>query len=299
MGDDVVEVDVVEGKEKEGATNLEGLIKDWEAGGKNGPMPGSERWNEVYWEAKEGKRAKDELVRERADRAKDREAIDAAREHNKALVEAIDKFTTVVEGKDGDAELKGLEDKVVELKVAKKSAREKADFDRESQIDDEIVDLKIEIRDRKAAVKAATEKKATAPVKVEDDKGGELTPEEAAVYKKWAGETEWFRSDPRMRKAAMEAETETWADPDFEFATIAEVLAEVKKKVEEKFEWKPSGNEVKGRRGAGVESGVGDRGVITKIKLSTKEQTIMQGLGVPQEEYAKQKALIAKSKGGA
>jgi len=304
MPDDVeVKVDLEEtGKEPIIAPDVEALVKDWEEGGKQGPKPGSERWNDIYREAQEGKRTKQELDDLKAARIKDREAIEEMRKWNKAIVDSIDSVKGAISDTTSDKDLEDLETKLTSLKAEKKAAREKADFDRETAIDDQIVDAKLAIREHKVAKTLAKDKAKELKVdELPPDEENKLTPEESKAYKTWTKATTWFQHDPRMRKDALETEPEVWQDPDFEYATVEEVLDEVKKRVEKKFDYKPSNGDNRRRSPDLVEGADHGSKRITSVKLSSTEMELMKGLGVSPEDFAKQKAIIAKTnsvKGG-
>jgi len=95
----------------------------------SGPPEGSARWEEIYWKAKEGERAREELQELK-------EAFKAAGSHNKALEERISKMETKVVHSSVDSE-------IAELNREKKKALDDADFDRYDQIRDKIDDLKL------------------------------------------------------------------------------------------------------------------------------------------------------------
>jgi hypothetical protein len=250
------------------------------------PPEGSPRWNEIYWKAKEGERAIEEAKELKQLLATKEAGIEEMRKWNKAIVESLDSVKGAISDTTKDDDIAKLDVKLSELKAAKREAREKADFDKESNIDDKIVDLKFEIKEMKAAPKVVVKPTPTA------EEG--IKPEDEKIYKSWIHSTEWYRTDPKMRGAAIKMEKEVWQDPDFEYADLPEILAEVKLRVEKEFDYKPKphGNR---RSQDGVE-GAGGSGRVTVVKLSTAEQDLARNLGVSNEDYAKQKSLINRQK---
>lgn len=247
------------------------------------PPVGSPRWNEIYWEAKEGKRAREEVKELKEALATKDAGIEEMRKWNKAIIESLDNVKGAISDNNKDNEIEALDAKLVELKAAKREAREKVDFDREVAIDDLIADVKLDIRDKKAKAEKIEKKE----LPLSEDK---IDLKDEEQYVKWINETEWYRKNPKMRAAAIKEEKEVWQDPDFEYAILPEILAEVKARVEKKYDYKVKS---KSHNQDGVE-GAGGSGQVTTIKLSVVEQNLAQNLGVSNEDYAKQKALIQR-----
>jgi hypothetical protein len=248
--------------------------------------PESPRFQEVYKNWKDAERRLEKL--EAGSKGTDNLAIiEEMRRHNASLEETIKQIGASKDVASDESAIKGLDDKLVELKDLKRQAREKADFDTETKIDDSIADLKLDMRELKKAV----EDKKKAPTKP-DEKEDNLTDDEREEYSLWMDENEWFTNDTKKRASAVAFEKKVLKEPEFKDATITEVLEEVGKRVEEKFKPVTGTNQ--------VEVG-GERMQTTgrpgSIKLSKTEVEVAQGLGIPLETYAKQKSLMKQGGG--
>ena len=218
----------------------------------------------------------------------ERSTMSAIKEHNKALADVVGKFTQVVDEKKTDDVMRTYETEMSKLLDAKKSAKENLDFSLESQIDERIMDMKLTLRDMK---KQASAPKAEPKKEVAD----EIPADERAIYDAWIAENEWFRNDPKMRKSAIDTEMQLRKDPDYKYATVDEILGEVKKSVEEKFSSKEKAGKPKAGfvEGAGLSAG----NKPNTIKLTPQEVEIAKGLQISPEEYAKQKLFISRQRG--
>lgn len=237
----------------------------------------SPRYKEIYKNWKDAERRLEKLEKDKGNS----DLIDEMRRHNKSLEETIKQINT--KAPDDGNELKVLTDQLEEFKQLKKQAREKADFDAETRIDDSISDLKLDIRE----LKKQSEIKKVEKV----EKTPELSREDESEYKTWISENEWFTKDQKKRASAITFEKQVIIDPNFKDASIVEILEEVRVRVEEKF--KP----VEGKTAVEAGERGGSTRVSGSVRLSTGELDIAKGLGVSPENYAKQKMLINQRKG--
>ncbi len=269
---------------------------------KEGPPEGSKRWKEIYWKAKEGERAIAEREALRLELKHSRELIKEMSEHNKKLAEVLEDLSINNKRSAMDNEINKIEDKINELRALRKSAREKADYETEDKIEEEIIDLKLKLRELKnkpvSQISKDKEKESIAKKTASSTKNEEeiyLTEEEKEIYAKWLNENAWIYENPKVRSAAVEAEKTIRTDPDFAMATEEEILDEIKRRLEEKF--KPPTGKVDMFHS-------GDKGKSTnldtanaKVKLSDIELTLAEGFGIDPKEVAKQKLAIMNFKG--
>jgi hypothetical protein len=246
--------------------------------------PDHPRFREVYKDREELKR-RVEVLEKKQEGSISPEVLEEMRRHNQSLEKTIEELRGSRASDDNANDLKGLEDKLGELRNMKREAREQANFDRETEIDDKITDLKVDIRE----IKRQIEKDKDAAAKPPDtkDKEGKLSDEDQEIFDEWVKENPWFTKSPKRRKYATKVEKEIIKEPEFELAEFDEILEEVAKRVEDKF--KP----VKGRNT--VEDGGGRHASGSTpagtVKLSPTEVEIAKGLGISPEKYAKQKSI--------
>lgn len=242
--------------------------------------PDTPRFKEVY---KNWKQAEERIAKLEANKGGDNSAlIEEMRRHNASLEETIKQIGgNKADDKDDNA-LKALDDKLTELKALKRAAREKADFETETSIDDNILDLKVDIRELKKSIESAK----TKSVKPSEKDTG-LSDTDSADFGVWVVDNEWFNKDPKKRASAIAFEKKIITEPEFANASLSDVLEEVTKRVEEK--WKPVTGTTQVESGRTLASSTSTK----SIKLSKTEVDIANGLGIPVETYAKQKALMA------
>ena len=263
---------------------------------KEGPPEGSKRWNEIYWAAKEGERARKEVDALKVQLDSDRALMKEMGEHNKSLAEVLEKIHGTMDKSGVDSEVAKLESNISDLRASKKAAREKADFDAEDIIDEQLAKARFNLEKIKEA-----KPKAEAPVKKPDEKivpppDTGLSEEDKEAIGDWVAENKWYTTNPKLRKEAINTELDIRKDPDFEYATMKEILAEVKTRVESKYSKSSGGSDLTETGGTGFRSnGIG------KVKFSPVEMEIAKGFGIAPESVAKQKQLIqaenAKLKG--
>lgn len=235
--------------------------------------------------------------------------IDEMRRHNQELYAAIQRQTEAAEklvdvtvdkkeGESYEAEVKSINDKITQLKTMRLAANKEADFDKAAFLEDQIDSLKeqlVEKRNEHKQKKAEPKQKDKA-----DDK------EEAAVTA-WINSTEWYLSvvngepnpkyNPAMSKASVDYDAYLLSQPQWQNASTTTRLAEVKKKIEEKFGYKKA--EVK--KPPTVEGG-GTPPDTSKIALNDEQKHVahMMFSDLPatkaEEMYAHQLSLIKRGK---
>lgn len=246
--------------------------------------PDTPRFQDIYKSMKKGEEKIAELEKRIEAGSGNAALVEEMRKHNKSLEDTLIQISGNKESGKADKAIEGLEDKLGKLKELKKEAREKADFDSETDIDEKMDNLRVDIRDAKKAIK--DEKK-----RVDDDskkaKDPELTDDENVEYKEWIADNPWYTKESKKKTAAIAFEKKIVKEPEFKDSTIPEILEEVKARVEEKF--KP----VKGV--TTVESGghLSSVQIPGSVKLTPMEIEVAKGLGVSPEKYAKQKALTS------
>lgn len=248
--------------------------------------PESPRFKEVYKKMKNLERK----IEEYEERGKSTGTlIEDLRKHNERLAKAIESSVdltreVVTAGRDtGDDELKVLHGQLTELKASKTAALKSFDYDKVSEIDEQIMETKFAIKD-------ATQQKATP----KPQKDGGVDP----AFGDFVDATPWFNgdtADPVMISAAYEMDKVLLRDPKWSSRPISERLAEVGRRVEARFDWKQKGN------GGKPASGVEGRSSITPtksgettVRLSADELAICKGLSITPEAYARQKSFMAK-----
>jgi hypothetical protein len=288
---DELEVEVEEKKEDiEAKGNGKGEKDD-----KKGPPEGSERWNTIYWKAKEGERAAAERDALREELKHSRDMMKEMGEHNKKLAEVLENLGEGSKRSEENAEVNKVESKIAELRAQRKTAREKADYEAEDRIEEEIADLRFKVREMKSKPvnQDGKEKGKEASSKKSSDDGVVLTDEDKTIYKEWLTENSWIYENPRARSLAVKAENEIRKDPEFDMATEKEILEEVRLRVEDKIK-PPSGDVDPFHSGGRSGGGAG----VQKVKLSATEVDLAQGFGIDPKKVAEQKLLIAKARGG-
>ena len=266
---------------EEGAVNV--IIKEDEPvdGVKtDGPAEGTERWNEIYWKAKEGERKIEENETLKKQLEDNQNLVQEMRKHNEILAQSMEKVSDatvkiaergVVDDKSSiiETELKGLREK-------RKAALLNEDLDSVDDLTEEIFDLKIQLKEVK-------NKKEEPKSQEKGDTFFDKTP-----YEEFINASPWFAEDPIMRASAIEVDSILMSDPKWSIKADAERLMEVKNRVESRFGYKPSNG--KGGlvdRGSSVSGGTGKT-----ITMSKEEQAVAKGFGLTNEQYAKQKALL-------
>ncbi len=264
----------------------------------NEPPPGHPRWTDVYRDMSDAKRDAKKSKEEAAEYKKKLDSSDGLmnmmKDHNKNLSDAISKVDTMSDEMSKTKEDTEKEKAVTlynDLTKAKTTAMEKGEFSNVSTIDEQLMDLKIQINQFD---KARKDKKDTpAPTK---SAGPVQQPEIVAEAKRFAADTEWFGKDEMMTGAAMAIEKTLMRDSSFT-GDYPELLEEVKKRVEErfKFETKSSSTNINSVESSSNVSG-GRKG--GSVKMSQEELRIAGKMGISPQDWARQKLIIERSKGG-
>lgn len=234
--------------------------------------------------------------------------IEEMRRHNQELYAAIQRQTEAAEklvdvtidkkeGESYEAEVKAINDRIIQLKTMRLAANKEADFDKAAFLEDQIDSLKEQLVEKKNEQK---QKKSEPKQKDRvDDK------EEAAIAT-WVNGTEWYLSvvngepnpkyNPAMSKAAADYDLYLLNQPQWQNVSVTTRLAEVKKQIEEKFGYKKA--EVK--KPPTVEGG-GTPPDTNKIALTDEQKHVAHrmfsdlSITKAEEMYAHQLSLI---KGG-
>jgi hypothetical protein len=285
----------VETPPEEGVREVEIKVGEREEGeaprGEHEPPPDHPRFKQVYGKLKAQERENEELRRSME------EERAAAREHNRKLVEAVERLSTnttrVVdrmeerqEKESASAIIGGLEDTLGELEERKIEALKDGDYKSVTRIDRDIRRVEKEI-ERVSSTPPPT--KAAPPAQ----NGGEPDDLDPVIVK-FVGDTPWFNRDPLMTGAAKELDLALSLSPKWKGKDLKERLSHVRATIEERFAWKgtrPQG----GESGAGLPSGKPDSP--TRVRLNDFQITVARGLGLTPEEYAHQ--LVLMGKGGA
>ena len=256
-----------------------------------GPPPGSDRWKDIYWQAQEGKRVIEEVKTLREELKTNQSLIAQMKEWNTTLSEGFKGISdAVAEPRRGD-EIKEVNTKISDLKGLKKGAREKGDFDAEDKYDEELAELRFKLRDLKTEKAPTKEEPPKGPLK-EPAEGGpspDFSPEELSTYEGWIEENKWFNRNPGLRGLAIKTEKEVWKDPNYEFATVEEVLTEVGNRMEPAIKSRYKGSDAVEFKSKGADN-------ITPVKLSTTEIELAKGMEISPEDFAKQKLIIQRAR---
>jgi hypothetical protein len=250
------------------------------------PPPEHPRFKQVYGQMKQFERdlsfLKEELVKKES-------LIKEMASHNKNLSEAISKgFDSLVKGKEEEtkeSQTAKIEKQISELQEKRRAAVKDEDYDLINEIDGRIVDLKIDLREIK-----------NKPVEKPPPPLPEINAEDIAVLKRFVSETEWWNEDPIMRASAIAIEKLLSTDPKWGNESLVERLKEVKRRVEERFNYgkKPPSMVDKGgesRSFVNIQNGK------LQYKLTPEQKEFARITGCTEEEYAKQLYLIEKAKG--
>ncbi len=240
--------------------------------------PDHPRFKEVYAKMKQF----EEMVKKMEDEKESTKAlIESMKEHNaqlaKALEDGMDKVASAVGSKDAVDELDGYEAQLKALRESKKTAKEQLDFDLEIEIDEKILEVRDKIKELKSGSKTGTQAK--------------ITQDDQKVINKWISTTEWYNEDPIMRAAAIEIDRILTYDPKWSGRSLSERLAEVKDRVEKRFNYTNESSKNDPR--PAVESGRhSPPPSATSVKLTSEQEELIKGLGISREAYIKQLSLV-------
>lgn len=180
------------------------------------PPEGGKRWNEVYRKAKENERKVKQLE----------EDMILLREHNKKLAEMKSAELELTK----EVQVRTIKDQIKDLRIKMKKAENELDWDNYVEYESQIEELK-----------SKTEKKSEPFIKQpENTKISEEKKETEKAVKKFTKETSWFDEDSddydeTMSDAAIMLDQRLMQSWD---GTIEERFGEVKKQIEERFNYK-------------------------------------------------------------
>lgn len=256
--------------------------------GKHEPAIDSPRWKEVYKKYKDGEREIADLKEKLQSMEGRPNQSEALLEHNRQLAEAIEKLSSTLD-KSSEADVLGsLEDKLAELRADKRKAREALDYDKEDALDEQIYQLRDQIKEAK--IKKPVSEKKEKPADPNSSQPGQ------GDFAAWAKDNPWYNNDPKMQRFANLMDDKLLHDPDWFDKPFRERLDEVAKLTKEKFGLaRPNSR----RTASDVEGGGFRLGANngTKVTLSPEELKAARIAGIEPEEYAKQKQIIEKARG--
>lgn len=256
------------------------------------------RFKKVYAKLKDAERKLAE--RDAKDKERDK-LIDEMRQHNRSLADKVgvlETSATTTIGKEGEFKdnSKEIEESITKLKKDKKVALEAYDHEKVAEIDEELIDAKIalkESRQRKAEASAGSHASGkNAPASSDGSK--KLTASEQADIDAFIANTPWYNEDPFMQDAMHKVDSFLANHPSWKGKPLAERLVEGAKRVEKQFNYKSADE---GSTGASsVEAGVSymggggvGKGVGRKVTLTAEEVRLSNAFGITAEEYARQK----------
>lgn len=302
-----LEVEVVAETEKlaeargEEKVHSEGWVDD-----KGDPGPEHTRFKDVYREKKTAEAKVEEL--EAAQKNHD-ELMVNMRDHNAKLADSMERSakateklteTTIagVEDDRRDAKSQALSDDYSNLIALKTAAMEAGDNAQIIEIDERLMDKKLEIRqfDETPAVTA------TKPNDIPDDKP--LTDAIKKEVSRFETETKgWYKTNEMMTHAAERMENNLLNDPAWKDKEYGQILDEVKVRVEKGFNYgsaepakptTPVTPPVNSVEGGGPISRTGNQ---VKVQLTAEQVKAAADFGISVEAYAKQVAVIAERNG--
>lgn len=209
------------------------------------PESVQKRINQVVRKMRQEERKRVQAETEKTDIAK---AFDELSKHNKKLYDAMMRQANATESliesqnerdskKTTEQEVTALNQRVAYLKQERIKARQEMDYNREAIIDDQIDQLKEQLIVKRT--EAPKEKQKADP----DEKY------QQTVINEWVVETPWFSPiiddepnteyNPTMERAAREYDKHLLSMEKWQGVSIEKRLAEVRKKIEEKFDYQP------------------------------------------------------------
>ncbi len=257
----------------------------------------SPRFQDIYRQLKDSERKIEELIK---DKGANDSLVKEMREHNKALRESYERSAKATEDMSKatieaatksedivfEKELSTAHAKLLEQKT---EAFGDGNFARVTEIDEKIFDIKAKINEVK-------NKPVIDKTKDETITTGKLSPEKQKSVDNFKENTKaWYGVDVMMTGAARDMEMSLMANPEWANKPYDEMLGEIKKQVEERFNYKPKGTPITPSANT-VESpsNVSGKSGGTVIKLSQEELRIAKEMGVSPEDWAKQKAIIER-----
>lgn len=260
----------------------------------NFPPEGSKRFDKIYGKMKGFER---ELLEARKEKESLVSMVEEMKEWNKQLAATLEKSTdtiaSVVEVKGDDKAAiaeNNINNQLKQLKEDYKTAMKDVDYDAAADINEKILELKIDLKSVKE-IKATKDKEKASNTSDTSADRGRTHPDVV----KFAESTPWFAGeniDPEMKAYAMMLDDVLAEDPKWKGKPVSTRLAEVKERVEKRYNWENPNRDLNLVEGAGSSKPKGK----DSINLSPAELQIAEGLGQTAEAFAKQKALIKKGR---
>ncbi|MBT9167528.1 MAG: hypothetical protein DDT19_00866 [Syntrophomonadaceae bacterium] len=242
--------------------------------------PDFPRFREVYGKMKSLERKVEEYEEKEKSNEK---LLTELKSHNERLARAIESQVELsYAGMDTtDYEIDDLIGHLSELKAKKVEALKTFDYEEVVELDEAIAETKDEIN----------RVRYYRDVAMVDETDGEVD----NIFLTFVDETPWFNgddADPLMIQAAYEMDRVLLRDPKWQNRPLPERLAEVRRRVEARFDWKPKGRPTSGVEGVSRVSA----GRVTSVTLSPEQVAVAKGLGISLTDYAKQIAIIEGGK---
>lgn len=221
--------------------------------------------------------------------------------HNAALVKAIERSADVtreaISGKAEDKEFSDAEhelnEQLISLRGKKAAALKGFDYDIAAELDEKIIDVKL-----------AQKELATIKIEKKENKDNGRKDTEAddnTAFAEFAESTSWYmgeKADPIMIASAHALDKMLLGDKKWSSKPAVERLAEVKKQIETRFDWKGEGEKASKKKFGNTEAPDNmKQGSPKTIKLTALEVKAAREMGVSEEDWARQKMLIAKERG--
>lgn len=258
----------------------------------NNITPESPRFQEVYGKMKEFER---KLKENEAKESETKKLIEEMRRHNKELMNSFtstmkDVSSALIED-DVKDEITSIEGKINALKEAKQSALNDLDYAKAESIGEEILDLKLELRELK-------KEKGNKTSKTQVDSGDKkIIQQVAEPFVKFIEENKWYTEDPIAQGAAIAIDALLVKDPVWNQKPVEERLAEVQRRIYARFpEYAKNGTKKETKPGGVDMSETQSRRDISVETLTPDEKAIAKAFGMTEAEYAKQLAQIRAAK---
>jgi hypothetical protein len=240
------------------------------------PPEGSPRWNEIYRKAKESERKVKQLERD----------MDLLRDHNKQLAEMKSAELELAK----ETHTRSIKEQIKDLRVKMKKAENELDWDNFVEYESQVEELKA--KEEKKSIPFINQPNVITP---------EIKEETRKAVKKFTKENAWFDEnsddyDETMADAAMALDQRLMHGWD---GTIEERFAEVKNKIEAKFNYKKNGKDIK--LPSLVGGGNPPSGDNSKIELSSQQKRVVSmlfpGDANGEKKYLEQLKIIKQGKG--
>ena len=201
----------------------------------NEPPENHPKWGQTYAKLKATQRETESLKQEKEQLRKEREEAT-----NKAIsLEAALAAVKAVRGgsvSEEKSRVDILKSELSTLSNEKTAALTEGDYKAVVALDEKILDLRDAINEEKLRPQFERVEKNEEEVRARELKNAGAT---------FANSTPWFNSNnkdynPMMAKAAMQIEKELWYEPEWKSKSLTEQLSEVKRRVEEGFNYSPN-----------------------------------------------------------